>query len=699
MELSVGSCRLKFFANEKELTMHQVRRLNMTFKTYTRLGLASFFLMLCCSFASAQELLLDQMREAGGLKLFPIYGDPKSFYYLPDKVTIPNGPNGKKQFSFLKFIEEGAGSGEGGVQTTQGGGLVSFLVSLEVSDQILQRAQAELQSKVSGAKIVGPITYREGTFALVSNFQQEDGDWATRVLGMGKAPIMEGHKAAVSIRLTRVGATLLWESFQQAASDISISFDMTIAGYRNPYEAKMTAWWERVAKNRSLNVGVATDFLGVDIQEIMRELRDQGAIELEVKGEDEKMDRLWEMAYGKITEIMFEQNNDPTTMATLQDDPNVFSNFDRAHQFNTEVRERINRENQTELDREARERQRLAGYADQWALLGHIARSDSTPAHTSGSTPSSAHPSSGSSRAATSSRSNGPVAGNPSSTGNPGSSNVRPANLQTPPSFSVLASYRKKEFKKSGKFELSFKKWTPDTQAMRFDENIGGFGKKLINDPAHFRIVNLDDPAYKIREILVQLDGQNSSDFEKFVNFVTVGIRKTHQDGYKHFDELKIDRQNFTKTSNNFTMTYGYHGDTNRDKWKKYEYQITWNLFGGAQWTSDWKETEDFIIPVVPPHRYREIIVEADPEVFTAKEVRLATVKFKSMLFGKTDTREITLKPGANAVLSQTIKYAHEPEKYDYLYDISWLKRGGTKQEVKNQKGDAAYLFADELPQ
>ena len=642
-------------------------------------AVAIFFLSI---FTNAQEVLLDQMQEAGGLKLFPVYGDDKTYYYLPDKVSIPNGTNGKKQFSFLKFIEESDGSGEGGVQSTSGGGLVSFLVNFEVSDQVIQRAQAELQSKVSGAKIAGPITYREGTFALVSNFQQEDGDWTERVLGLGKAPVMEGHKAAVSIRLTKIGSTLLWESFQQAASDINVSFDMTIAGYRNPYEARLTAWWDRVARNESLNIGARTDFLGVDVQNIMKELREQGAIELEVKGEDDKMDRLWEMAYGKIAEQMFEQSNDPTTLATLQDDPNVFSNFDRANQFNREVRERINRENQAELERERRQQAELMRDAQHWPLLDQMA-SDLN----SGNNDASAQTTNSSDR-------------NTASRGAPGSQpQVREANLQTPPSFSLLASYRKKEFKKTGKFELNFKKWTADTQAMRFDENIGGFGKKLINDPAHFRVVNLDDPAYKIREILVQLDGQNSDDFDKFVNFVTVAIRKTHQDGFKHFDELKIDRQNFTKTSNNFTMKYGFRGDTNRDKWKQYEYKITWNLFGGAQWSSEWQRTDDFIIPVVPPHRYREVTIEADPQIFSDENVRLATINFASTLFGKKDTQQITLKPSGSGVLSKTIKYAHEPNKYDYQYDISWIIRGNQKKETKNNTGDTEFLFADELPE
>ncbi len=628
--------------------------------------------------AKAQELLLDQMQSAAGLKMFPVYGEPKSFYYMPDKIQIPKGRDGKPQFSFLKFVNDDGGNGEGGIQNVDGGGLVTFLVAFEVDDQTIQRAQADLQGKVPGAKIIGPLNYREGTFALVSEFQQEDGDWAKRVLGLGKAPVMEGHKAAVSIRLTKTGSTILWNSFEQAASNINVSFEMIIGGYRNPYEAKMTAWWEKIAKNRALNVGARTDYFGVDIQDIMKELREEGGIELEVKGEDAKIDRLWEMAYGKLAAQLFEPANDPVTLATLQDDPNVFSNFDRADEFNADVRERILAENQAELDREEREHQEILELAERWDYAADMAaeerqREPKNKVPDENSTPDTSRPTGAKPK-------------------------IRDANLQTPPSFSLLASYRKKQFKKTGKFTLNFKKWTADTQSMRFDENIGGFGKSMFNDPAHFRVINLDDPNYKIREILVQLDGQNSDDFGKFVNFVTVSIRKTHQDGFEHFDELKIDRQNFNQSANNFTMKYGVHGDIDRNKWREYEYHITWNLFGGLEWSSGWQLTDDFIIPVLPPHRYREVVVEADPEILKEEKVRLATVRFRSELFGKQDVREVTLKPNNNGTLSKTIKYAHAPNNYGYEYDISWLKRGGVEVVKEALQGDTEFIFADELP-
>lgn len=654
---------------------------------------------------SAQELLLDQMQSAAGLKLFPVYGKEKSFYYMPDKVEIPNGSDGKKQFSFLKFVNDDEGAGEGGIQKVDGGGLVTFLINFAVPNQTIQRAQSELQRKVPGAQIIGPLNYREGTFALVSEFLQEDGDWSKRVLGLGKAPVMEGHKAAVSIRLTKKGAIILWESFQQAASNINVSFEMIIGGYRNPYEAKMTAWWEKVAKNRSLNIGARTDFLGVDVQDVMKELKESGAIEIEVKGEDAKMDRLWEMAYGKLAAQMFEPANDPITLATLQDDPNVYSNFDRANQFNTQVRQRITRENQAELAREEGERQRLLAFAEQWQLLGDIARStgqsntagtastsnNTTSNPTNNRPPATANNTTGSAGSNTASTaSNRPAQG--------AAPRVRAANLQTPPSFSLMASYRKKQFKKTGKFELNFKKWTADTQSMRFDENIGGFGKRMFNDPAHFRVINLDDPAYKVRELVVRLDGQNSEDFDKFVNSVLVSVTKTHQDGFVHVDEIEINRSNFNKSGNNFNMTYGFHGDTDRAKWLDYQYKVVWKLFGGAEWSSGWQESNEFIIDVSPPHKYREVTVEADPDVFTAESVRLATINFKSTLFGKPSVQQVTLKPGSSGVLSKVIKYAHEPNDYGYQYDISWVKRGSIQLNQNDLNGNAEFIFADELP-
>ncbi len=639
--------------------------------------------------AAGSEVLLDQMVEAGGLKLFPVYGKPKKFYYLPDKVTIPIGKDGKPQFSLIKFARNVAQGGEGGVTKGEGGGLVSFLVSLQVDDATKRKAERELRRKVSGAKIIGPITYRNGTFAMISNFQQENGDWTQRIVGLGKAPVMEGHKAAVSMRLTAEGASILWESFKQAASDISVSFEMEIAGYRDPYEATIKADWSKVAKNRTLAAGLKTTYMGFDVQETMKELRDEKAITVEVKGQDDKMDRIWDLAYGKISEQLFEQESDPVLMATLQDDENIYSNFERASQFNREERERVNRENQAEREREARESrepaQRRAELAEHLPILDHLPLDGASAQSGQSSTSSQSGQGSRAGQTGVAGRSGTPRT-------------VTPANIQDAPSFSLLAAYRKKQYKKSGTFELSLKKWTADTQVMRFDENVGGFGKKMLEDQQHFRIINLDDPAYKQREVLVSLDGMDSVDFGSFVNYVIVSLKKQHQGGQQTNQELKIDKQNFNESLNNFRMLYGYKGDKNRDKWLQFEYKTVWSLYGGATWESDWQKSEDYVLPVNAPHKYREISVEVDPQVFRDKGVRLATVTFYYTLFGKERSEQVELKSAGDGTLSKLIKYAHAPNDYDYEYKIKWRLNGGKVLESGRRKSNEQTLFADELP-
>ena len=71
----------------------------------------------------------------------------------------------------------------------------------------------------------------------------------TKTVAVGKAPLMEGQKAAVSMALTREGAEILWESFKSDTPDISLVFDMEFSGVREPYEAIIEADWSRVSSH------------------------------------------------------------------------------------------------------------------------------------------------------------------------------------------------------------------------------------------------------------------------------------------------------------------------------------------------------------------------------------------------------------------------------------------------------------------
>ena len=670
---------------------------------------AALALFLWGASASAQEILLDEFERVGDLTCFQAYGNDKEFYYLSDRPRIAI-KDGVPQFSFLKFVTNVETTGEGGTTGAQGGGIVHFLVEFDVPEADVRRAEQELQRRRPGARIAGPIIYRSGTFALVSSVINEDNEYTSKIVGLGKAPIMEGHKAAVSILLTKEGATLLWETFKTAAPDISLQFEMTVAGYRNPFEAKVEADWSLMARNKTFAAGLKSSWIGLDIQNTLKEMQQDGAIKLTQKGDDEQMDRLVTMAYGKIVEYVFEKLSDPTVNQTLADDPNLFSNFERAAEFNAAERERVMRENAAADAAEGGRTTRMGVTTppDDYPAARRHAREGGSGAAASGDRSSGDEDDDEESddesddEAAAGEDRSGERSGEQPAAGGSGGSGGRSnpydmsRNRENPPSFSLLASYRVKKYKTEGKFQFYFNKFTLDNLAFPISENVGNLYDRYGGDPRFFREVNLDDPVYKQRELVVFLDGQDVNDFGKFVNFVTVSMRKEHESGDITTDELKIDRTNFQETGNNFRMLYGWKGDDDREDWLNYQYKTHWSLFGGVEWESGWIDADAFAINVAPPHSYRTIQLVADPDILADEGVRMVTVDFWYNLFGTEKHESITIRVRPED-LDQVIEYAHAPDNFDYEYEVKWRVRGQTVSSGRLASSDGI-IFCDEMP-
>ena len=116
---------------------------------------------------------------------------------------------------------------------------------------------------------------------------------------------------------------------------------------------------------------------------------------------------------------------------------------------------------------------------------------------------------------------------------------------------------------------------------------------------------------------------------------------------------------------------------------------------------SGWQEYTDgsYVINVGAPHQYREVTVDADPEMLADRDVRLVTLTFRSSLFGKDQSRQVTFKTSGADSLSKIIKYAHVPGNFEYDYDIVWRIRGGETVSSGPLKSAESTIFADELPQ
>ncbi len=930
--------------------------------------------LLLSANVSAQEVNLDSYTKCGDLICYQALNDPNQYYYLPDQPRIAM-ENGKPQFSFMKYVRNETAT-EAGTNQAQGGGIVHFLVTYGVTSERVNAAKAHLQEKNEAADLVGPIVYRKGNFALITSFK-DDNEITTKTVAVGKAPLMEGQKTAVSMALTKEGAELLWESFKSDTPDISLVFDMEFAGVRKPYEATLEADWSQVSKSQKLSAGFKYKWFGADVDMLFQELRQTGAVKITTKGTNANMDAIIQSANAKLLNVMFDssgaddlkrfsqekgyENLDraakmlkegadarkakssyykpefninlekftaaitnffvPTAYAatktkeeklqeakdifkksqtqyskqdytgaiklaqqanaeyeSLKGQPSIGSNwviaksnyqlekYDEAikhfkividtvprtdhvknkqlegpayvyiaecihykkgskseaisyleaapglpaqdyHQMHGHIgevyellgekiaaykaykvaisgiadthdtgilaRKRI-KELAVQIYSDARKEDGIARSSNykveptQKALTAYqtykqiveptgqrandvdgrirmltqklkdagVEPTTSTSSSDSGNTQptasSAADSKTGTTGASTTGSSDSKDATKTDSTmatvgkaldGGTDSSaksdkstkttgKTQPSKSNTPakkkstvaskarksgfPGFSLVASYKLRKIKRSGKLKYEMNHYSNETQAFAMAENIGSLFKDWGDDSAIFRAVNIDDPVFKQRDILVTLDGQDAANFGKHINFVTVQMKKLHQSGELTTDEVVITPAIFNEKSNSFMMTYGWKGDDDRNRWINYQYRTTWSFHGGIEIKEDWGETSSAVLSLKPPHNYRSVSIEGVGETLKNAKVRHAVVKITSYVNEKpivtqTTVRNIGIAPSA-------IIDIPEGRDLNSKIDITWYLVGGKQIKAKTKVLEGDIVYWDELP-
>ncbi len=246
--------------------------------------LAVLVLLIVPLSGMTQEILFDRGVQAAGLKCFPIRGDEHSWYYLPDRPhVVVDGETGLPTFSFLMYVAPEQTESEG-ITHAPGGGILHFLVAYDVPEETVKDAQRELARLKPGAKLLGPVSYEDGVFALRTAMKDKQAGFIRTIVGVGGAPVMSGHKAAASMHLTQRGAALAWQEFHQTNPEISMAFEMTLSGYYNPVEATMTIDWDKV--NQVIQAGAAgrVSFLAFEADALIQNMLNNGAITIELVG-------------------------------------------------------------------------------------------------------------------------------------------------------------------------------------------------------------------------------------------------------------------------------------------------------------------------------------------------------------------------------------------------------------------------------
>ncbi len=657
--------------------------------------------------AAGQQILLDKPVRAGELTLFPDLNDETVYYYISDKPHLSMDAAGRPQFSFLRYVENvRSGADQPEAREGEGGGIVHAVVALAVTPEQIQTAQRELQRIKPGAKIQGPVVYKSGKFGLVSSFKDTKGNLTTQVVGLGNAPILDGEKAAVSMQLTKLGAKILWESFNTPTPDISFSFEMDVTGFRSPHRALIEANFDQIYESTSFGAGVATSFLAAEIRAAFEDLTRKGAIKVTQVGGDEKLEALLTTAYNKIAEMMFAPLGGTGTpslaslsgagggQASLLDRAGTMLQRDR--EATERENERIRQENRALDARESQARQPRpapAGQQGQQAMSAGPTPATTPAAGSDGPTIPAAARRSVRPPSETSQAPVGQAFGDP----NPDAGRQAPRREEkkaTP--IAIVAVFEMKKIHQQGIFKIDLNKYTTDNLTLRFDENIGDL-RSLKADAQHFREVNLDDPLFKQREIVVFVDGLNAQDFGQYINFATVHMKKTHQNGQLTDDEVRIDRNNFSKEGNNFKLLYGWKGDNDRRRWMDYEYQTVWSFFGGKTIEGPWVKASAGAINLAPPYQRRSVELQAEPDAIAQGEVRSITVKIFYDLAGSEQVKQVTLN-AAKGQLSEKVEFMLPADKVSYDYEVTWRLKGNRSLSSGRKSASDAILFVDELP-
>ncbi len=633
--------------------------------------------------ARAQDILLDRTVRAGELILFQSVSKPNEYFYLSDKPKLATSKEtGKPEFSFLRYVENAKGT-DGPKDEGEGGGIVHCVIEMGVTPQQISTARQDLQRVNPNGTIIGPAVYSGGTIALISSVNDPATGFAKKVLGLGKAPILDGQKAAVSINLTKLGAKILWESFKTPTPDMSFSFEMELKGYKSPKRAIVEANFDQIYQHQNFAAAAITRqgsaILAGEINATFEDLQKTGAIKVTTMNPDENMEKAVEDAYGKLTRMMFDPTGSGSSTPAAPNLPGTqpTSLLDRAQTLLNEGRRDALEDFLAFEGQErqilAQQRQRESTGSGTGSTGGGAGTTESRDSHHEG------------------------VDRPPSVDGYEAPPERFPYTRERPtmPTTAAVFSYTMRQVRQRGTFRIDLNKYTMDNLSLRFDQNVGA-----IKCDDCFRQVNLDDPLYKQREVYAIVDGYNAEDFQKYINYVAVSFRKKHENGeYTNYD-LNIDRAKFNQQGNNFSFLYGWKGDNNRLKWRDFEYKTVWNFFGGATIESPWQKSDVASVPLSPPYQRRVIDIEMDPTVVEKEGIRSAEVKITYKVEGKDMVKQVRLNPKAGLLTAQVevllpASYINADPKYDY--EVIWnLNSGGTKNIPKKSTG-STIIYADQL--
>lgn len=264
------------------------------------------------------------------------------------------------------------------------------------------------------------------------------------------------------------------------------------------------------------------------------------------------------------------------------------------------------------------------------------------------------------------------------------------------PAISASVGYRIKELKSEGRSVIELTHSEIVQRRATIVMNVSDLYQRWGTDTAHFRVVNLEDPVFRQREIRVLLDGSLQEDFANYINHVTVTVKKDHAGGSQTVREVQYDRRAFDDGELERQLVYGWHDDADPLDWRNYEYRARWSFFGGGTFDTGWLDAQDSKINLFAPYQRQSLKLLGQWAALEQAGVRSVDVAVRYPFFGNTKTQRLAFQ-AEESFASQGIEMILPAGTREYDYDIQWTLAGG---EIVAQSGRdwRQHLVVDELP-
>lgn len=213
--------------------------------------------------------------------------------------------------------------------------------------------------------------------------------------------------------------------------------------------------------------------------------------------------------------------------------------------------------------------------------------------------------------------------------------------------------------------------------------NMRGLYDRYKDDPAIFRVVNLADPSFQVREVRFVLDGAWASRFSDLINWVSVQAHKEYGDDRPPVDrQIQLTPKEVAAGTLDGVFRYPRLGATGED-WLRYGYRVTWSLRNQGETTQPsgegWEESSAPVVTLKPPLAITEAEAEVDTASMRDAGIRRAVLQVRATRFGKPATRRVAVVAPDTSEPAVSLSVATDPGAEPEVRAI-WIYEDGSRK-------------------